>query len=254
VQAADGRPWPAAGLICEPLLEFAGHVFTTRRWALGQPARAVERRGWDEVSGAVGVDPDRLCRVRQVHGASVVVAVQGSDPQHDADIIISRGQDLALAVQAADCVPLLLVDRRTGAVSAAHAGWRGLAAGVPAVTVRAMCEHLGSQAADLLAAIGPAIGRCCYEVGPDVREVFVRSKVAGNQGRWFAGARVAGKWMFDTWASARSQLEAAGIPPEQIFEARLCTASHPDVFCSYRREGAKAGRMAAAIVPRTQRS
>jgi YfiH family protein len=244
----DGRSWPAAGLVCAPLLEIAPHLFTTRAWALGGTSRTSEQSAWDEVSAAVGA-PGRLCRVRQVHGAAVAVAAPGGEPLVEADIIVSARKDVGLAVQAADCVPLLLADRRTGAVAAAHAGWRGLAAGVPAETVRAMVERCGSRAADLVAAIGPAIGRCCYEVGPDVREVFARPTPADG-GRWFADAPSPGKWMFDTWASARAQLEAAGIPADQIFESRLCTASHPDVFCSYRRDGVTAGRMAAAIVSR----
>ena len=247
VQAAGGRPLPAAALVCEPLLPHAAHVFTTRGWTLGRDASPSSRDGWGQVADAMGVPPDRLSRLRQVHGNSVVVAGQATGSLPDADIVISNRTDLALVVQAADCVPLLIADTRTGAVAAAHSGWRGLAAGVPGETVNALYREFGSRPGDLLVAIGPAIGQCCYEVGADVREAMVRAFGEPDASTWFTAGRASGKWMFDTWASARAQLEMAGIPGGQIFGAGLCTASHPDAFCSYRRDGPPAGRIAAAI-------
>jgi YfiH family protein len=234
-------------MVCEPLLEWADHLFTTRGWTLGRGAGPSGGDGWDEVAVAMGVAPDRLSRLRQVHGAAVVVAGQAPAALPDADIVISNRTDLAVAVQAADCVPLLVVDTRTGAVAASHAGWRGLAARVPWETVSALNRVFGSRPEDLLAAIGPAIGQCCYEVGDDVREAMVRTFGEGEVSHWFTAGRAGGKWMFDTWASARAQLEAAGISSGHVFGAGLCTASHPDAFCSYRRDGPPAGRIAAAI-------
>src|SRR6185436_3339042 len=246
VQAAGGRPLPAPALVCEPLLPYAEHLFTTRGWTLGRDA-ASSRDGWDQVADAMGVEPDRLGRLRQVHGATAVVAEPESGSLPDADIILSNRTDGAVVVQAADCVPLLLVDRRTGAVAAAHAGWRGLAAGVPGETVSALNREFGSHPDDLLAAIGPAIGQCCYEVGGDVRAAMFRAFGEDDAARWFKAGRGTGKWMFDTWTSAGAQLEMAGIPGGQVFAANLCTMSHPAAFCSYRRDGPPAGRIAAAI-------
>ena len=165
-------------LVCEPLLDWADHLFTTRGWTLGRTAPQPGGDGWAEVADAMGVAADRLRRLRQVHGAAVVIAEQARNPLPDADIILSTQPDLAVAVQAADCVPLLLVDRRTGAVAAAHAGWRGLAARVPGETVQAMARAFGSRPEDLLAAIGPAIGPCCYEVGEDVRQAMAEQRSA----------------------------------------------------------------------------
>jgi polyphenol oxidase len=251
VQAISGRTLPAAALVCEPLLEWAEHLFTTRDWTLGRGMAAAGGDGWHEVASALDVAPDRLRRLRQVHGATVVVAGREGAVLPDADIIISKSSDVAVAVQAADCVPLLIADRRTGAVAAAHAGWRGLAAHVPGETVKALSRTFGTRPEDLLAAIGPAIGRCCYEVGADVGDAIARAFPDRETVKsWFSASRTNGKWMFDTWASARAQLETSGIPPEQIFAPELCTASHPDAFCSYRRDGPPAGRMAAAIKPR----
>jgi YfiH family protein len=236
--------------VCEPLLEWAEHLFTTRDWMLGRGVQPAGRDGWHEVADAIGVAPDRLSRLRQVHGATVVEAGLAPNGLPEADIIVTNRPDLAVAVQAADCVPLLIVDRRTGAVAAAHAGWRGLAAKVPGESVRALTATFGSRPEDLLAAIGPAIGPCCYEVGEDVRAAMAGTFGAGQATGWFTAGRARGKWMFDTWASARAQLEASGVPPDRIFTAGLCTASHADAFCSYRRDGAAAGRIAAAIRPR----
>ena len=246
MQAAGGRPLPAPALVCEPLLPYAEHLFTTRGWTLGRDA-ASSRDGWDQVADAMGVEPDRLGRLRQVHGATAVVAEPESGSLPDADIILSNRTDGAVVVQAADCVPLLLVDRRTGAVAAAHAGWRGVAAGVPGETVSALNREFGSHPDDLLAAIGPAIGQCCYEVGGDVRAAMFRAFGEDDAARWFKAGRGTGKWMFDTWTSAGAQLEMAGIPGGQVFAANLCTMSHPAAFCSYRRDGPPAGRIAAAI-------
>ena len=158
---------------------------------------------------------------------------------------------LALAIQTADCVPLLIADRRTGAVAAAHAGWRGLAARVPVVAVEALTREFGSRPADLVAAIGPSISAARYEVGADVRERFAASGCSRAQmARWFADADRPSHWHFDGWRSARDLLEAAGVPAAQIHASGLCTASHPDLLCSFRRDGMGAGRVAGAIRPR----
>src|SRR5262249_24703651 len=117
--------------------------------------------------------PGGLARLHQVHRADVVVAAAGgAPPWPKADIHMTHDGSIALAVQTADCVPILHVDSRSGAVAAAHAGWRGLAARVPDVVVRALAREFGSRPADLIAAIGPSIGACCYEVGVDVCQAF----------------------------------------------------------------------------------
>jgi len=138
---------------------------------------------------------------------------------------------------------------------------------VPAAAVAAMTREFGSKRDDLLAAVGPAIAACCYEVGRDVFDRFIRTGFTGDQiERWFRprpsptprnasmpglpGSPRADHWYFDAARSARDQLRMVGIPEDQIFVADLCTASHPDHLCSYRREGSPAGRLAAVIRPR----
>ena len=222
---------------------------------------------WAEVAGALDLPPADLVRTRQVHGATVLVArvTAGTPPSGvAADILVTDRSGIGLAVQAADCVPLLIADRRTGAVAAAHAGWRGLAARVPSAVVAALLRELGSAPGDLVAAVGPSVGACCYEVGRDVRQAFEAAGFADNRlASWFfdeplvsvgnpampglASRRRAGRWFFDGWASARDQLIDAGVGPDAVFVSELCTASHPATFSSYRRDGPPSGRQAGAI-------
>jgi YfiH family protein len=263
----------AAGtaLVCRPVLAFASHLFTTRQWALGsRSAEEDDEARWSEVAEAIGVKPTALVRGRQVHGRAVIVASSHGDQRSDGDIVITANAALAAAVQAADCVPLLIVDQRSGAVAAAHAGWRGMAARVPAAAVDALSREFGSRPADLLAAIGPSIGACCYEVGSQVRDRFAAAGFSDTQlGRWFLDApapsernhsmpglpprRREDHWFLDGWTIVRDQLVSAGVPADQTFGADLCTASHADLLCSYRRDGAAAGRIAGVIASRPQR-
>jgi copper oxidase (laccase) domain-containing protein len=135
------------------------------------------------------------------------------------------------------------------------------------VTVRALTDAFECRPSDLVAAVGPSIGPCCYEVGADVRSRFAESGFAAAElARWFleerrpsatnpsssgSGERPrAGHWFLDVWTAARDQLVAAGVPAHQVLTADLCTASHAGMFCSYRRDGIAAGRMATAIKPR----
>lgn len=271
-QPNDAFEWVQAeagpALVCRPLVELAQHIYTTRHWALGARTAGDEADAWAEIANAIGVDAELLVRVHQVHGTSAIIAGGEDRDRHgvdNADIIVTGDPTHALAVQAADCVPLLVADRGTGAVAAAHAGWRGLAARVPSTVVAVMRRQFGSRPPDLLAAVGPSIGACCYEVGADVVQRFQRAGFGLDRiSQWFrddgpasraanpsmpglARAPRSDHWFFDAWSSARDQLIAAGIPAAQVFVAELCTASHAGTFCSYRRDGPPAGRIAGAI-------
>jgi YfiH family protein len=240
-------------LVCRALAPFAVHLFTTREWPLGTAGERDRHGAWGEVAAALGADG--LTRAHQVHGAGVLVrragaAAPAAGPLTQADIIISDDPARAIAVQTADCVPLLMADRRRGAVAAAHAGWRGLAAGVPTSTVDAMAETFGTQPADLVVAIGPSICADRYEVGDEVRSAFAAGGFSRAQlAQWFLTGTRAAHWQFDGWAAARDQLQMAGVPASQIHVAALCTATDATLWCSYRRDGKAAGRIAAAIRP-----
>ena len=253
--------------MCTALEPLAPHAITTRDWALGSHTDGDDADAWAEVANAMDVPAGSLQRVRQVHGSDVLVRRPGDDRSAElptADVIVSADPSIAIAIQTADCVPLLIADRRTGVVAAVHAGWRGLAAGVPLAAVRTLANQFGSRANDLIAAAGPSIRACCYEVGVDVRERFEQAGWPEQlvKGWFFTGATPTARnpsmwglpqqprpdhWYFDAAVAARDQLESAGVPPGQIFLAELCTASHPGVFCSYRRDGRGAGRIAGTI-------
>jgi YfiH family protein len=258
-QPNDGFAWVQASagpaLVCRAL-EPVAHLFTTRGWSLGSQTAGDADDGWGQVAAALDVDAASLVRAHQVHGAVVLVRRAGqtdapvdvSRSRPDADIIISNDSDVALAIQTADCVPLLLADRRTGVVAAAHAGWRGLAARVPAVAVDALAREFGSRPEDLVAAAGPSISALRYEVGIEVRGSFEHAGCSTAQlARWFSPAARSEHSYFDGWAAVRDQLESAGVPTDQIHVAALCTATYPALFCSYRRDGTPAGRMAAVV-------
>jgi YfiH family protein len=150
-------------------------------------------------------------------------------------------------VRAADCVPLLIGDRRTGAVGAVHAGWRGTAARIAVAAVETLGRECGSNPADLVVAIGPSIGPCCYEVGPDLVDAFA---AAGHQryliDRWFLTPREK-KMRLDVPGANRDQLILAGVGEDNIYTCGLCTAMHLDVLTSYRAERDKAGWIAGVI-------
>src|SRR6185295_12818182 len=248
----------AAGpaLVCEPLTPYAAHLFTTRPWKLGSGA-SDNTEGWREVAAAMDVDAGDLVRAHQVHGKSVVVVRRRGSSESapgagaglpDADILITRDPGAALAVQSADCVPILIADRKSGAVAAVHAGWRGLAASAPLAAVEALAREFGTRPEDLIAAVGPSIGAARYEVDTAVLSRFQQNGFSTEHiDRWFYDGERPDHWYFDGAQSAHDQLTVAGIPRAQVHVARLCTATHTDLLCSYRREGRASGRMAAAI-------
>jgi YfiH family protein len=242
------------GLRCTPLDAIAPHVFTTRQLQLSDADALAEL--------AASVGAGGVVMVNQVHGREVVVVRAEQVPvrRQDADALVSNATRTAIAVKAADCVPLLMADRRGGAVAAVHAGWRGTAAGVSVAAVEALSREFGSRAEELVVAIGPSIGSCCYEVGTELVDAFA---AAGHEryliDRWFAtppprrGAfrPTAGgdvpKLRLDVPGANRDQLVLAGVREENIHLAGLCTAEHLDVLTSYRAEREKAGRIAAVI-------
>jgi YfiH family protein len=233
-------------LRCTALDQIAMHFFTTRTLALRD-----DDGEWRAVEDALGVPPTHLRLLRQVHGADVAVARAGDGGawvRPEGDIIISDDPSSAIAVRVADCAPVLIADRRRRAVAAAHAGWRGTVKSAAAVAVEALRDTFGSEPRDLIAAIGPCLGPCCGEVGPEVVEMF-RAAGHGDAAveRWFA-AGPSGRPYLDLWRANRDQLEAAGVPADQIFSADLCTKTHASQFHSYRADGPRAGRMVGAIL------
>lgn len=250
------HPWGDA-LVCRPLAEVAPHLFTTRQLELRLGGDRAE--GWRAVTSGIGVDAAHLVRVTQVHGRDVFVVRDNPRLTSEAtgvaaDSIVSNSPSAGVAVQVADCVPVLMADPRTGAVAAVHAGWRGMAAGAVPAAIGAMRREFGTRAADLVAAVGPSIGPCCYEVGMELVDAF-RAAGHGQEriDRWFIDpggvrtARADDRRRLNLWTAASDQLVDSGLDARHVYLCGLCTASHIDVFYSYRVEGAATGRLAAAI-------
>jgi YfiH family protein len=202
---------------------------------------------WEKVATALGVAPGRVLRLRQVHGAHVIAASGTTfenapqDGWPEADAAISNDPTIGLAIRVADCAPLLLADRRTGAVAAVHAGWRGTAAGAALAAVAALARSYGVHSSDLIAAIGPSIGPCCYIVGPELPEKFAGHPDASA---WFVRDQ---PLHLDLWRATHDQLTGAGLASKNIHVCELCTATHVEVFCSFRKEGDAVGRMLGVI-------
>ncbi len=177
--------------------------------------------------------------LQQVHGIDVVnAATAGSRPVADAAYAESPG--LVCAVLTADCLPVLLCDRAGTRVAAAHAGWRGLAAGVIEASVAALLAS-GATAGELLAWLGPAIGPQAYEVGAEVRSAFLAADPEAEA--VFLPGRP-GHWWLDLYAAARVRLARAGVTA--VWGGNYCTYSDPQHFYSHRR-GARTGRQASLI-------
>ncbi|HUL58814.1 MAG TPA: peptidoglycan editing factor PgeF [Anaeromyxobacteraceae bacterium] len=239
-------------LLTAPLLAAFPHGFTTR-------AGGVSPAPWDSLNlgGAVGDEPERVAenwrrlegetrlgfaRVRQVHGARAVIVGGPTPPVEEADVVVSSRAGVAACVSVADCVPVLIADPGSGAVAAVHAGWRGTLARAAAEGVRALVAEAGSSPADLVAAVGPSIGPCCYEVSPDLVERF-REEIGRD-------AVVPDAPRLDLWAANVSILRAAGLLPGRVEVLGRCTSCERDLFFSHRRDGGRTGRQVAFIAPR----
>jgi YfiH family protein len=179
----------------------------------------------------------------QVHGARIVQVRAGDDPQElarqQADGVCSDVAGLAVGVYVADCVPALLADPRTGAFAAVHAGWRGTIAGILPAAVSALAGAYGSAPAELRVALGPAIGPCCFEVGPEVAAAFETAL----PGAGTVITRPGRKPHVDLRLAQRLQLAAAGVSADAIDAIDACTKCDPaGRFYSYRRDADRTGQ------------
>jgi YfiH family protein len=177
-----------------------------------------------------------VVQVRQVHGGRAVEADAASGTEADAIIARRRSGPAVVGVRVADCVPLLLADFSSGDVAAVHAGWRGVVAEVVPAAVRTLAGRR------VFAAIGPCIGPCCFEVGHDVADQIARATTE----RAIVSA-LGEKMHVDLRTAVRAQLLAHGVAEECIEDVPGCTKHEPERFHSYRRDGARSGRMLAVI-------
>jgi YfiH family protein len=206
------------------------------------------------ITRGLGLVPDRVAFMRQVHGDGVAAVDSVPESAPEADALIADRPGVFVAVKTADCLPLLLLDLRRRVAAAVHVGRRGALLRIAGKTAGLMCSRHGCDPGDIIALIGPAIGPCCYEVdepvlGPlraalphcdaYVRRVEVHESANGNATRRES-------LRLDLPGLAKAELIAAGVSPDAIHDTGLCSACRPDLFFSYRRDGAKTGRQLAA--------
>jgi hypothetical protein len=224
------------------------------------------RKRFVEALGAGGM---QVVTLRQIHSDLVHQVTQAGGSALKGDAALTRTAGVLLAVQTADCVPILLADAKHGAVAAVHAGWRGTLKRIAAKALGRMRMEFGTRPGDVVAALGPGIGRCCYEVGPEVAQAFHTQFAKAEE--WFEGpfAKLASgedrpplKWLWrtapghdppppcvhlDLAAANRWQLLEAGLKPANLVASDLCTACRTDLFFSHRREAGRTGRLLAVI-------
>lgn len=201
------------------------------------------RSNYEIVSAAYSMAPEAFFTVRQVHSDSILLldsfffdpAGQSGRMEYDAVLTAERG--MAVCVKTADCAPVFLADRDGSAVAAVHAGWRGTSLGIAGKAALFMMGHFGMKGKDLVAAVGPSICRCCYEV-----DSVVRDAMRGLPGQDLFVPCGAEKWKFDLPGANRLQLVRAGVPEGNIFLSGLCTSCDTGRFFSHRAEG-RTGRM-----------
>ena len=243
----------------------SAHGFTTRLGGVSEGHLASmnlgQRRGdtmenvlknYAILGEAIGFDPHQVVCAVQVHRDDVRLATREDwgkglyvHSDYQADGLITSTPGTALFVYSADCGTILLEDRATGAVGACHAGWRGAALGIAGKTAKAMMDAFGSRPENLYGALGPCIGRCCFETDGDVPAAMT---AALGDGAEPAIERVGEKYHVDIKYINRLFLEQAGLRPEHIDVCPLCTACDRETFWSHRRHGEKRGSLGAVIV------
>ena len=298
LQNRGGVQWLESPALAE--VPWLVHGFSTRRggagengdrnFSLGLPDGAdtrtvrANRKKFMRAIGAGGFD---LAAIRQIHSDKIFQVdaeedgglayvppgcseAKGAADECQGDALITQQAGILLSVRTADCMPILLADVRKRVVAAVHAGWRGALHRIAEATAGEMRRVFDSRPQDILAAVGPSIGVCCYQVGTEVVEAFAgafanadgfieRPQVMLENALKPASPNFLSRFppghdpgpeaafKLNLAAVARHQLEAAGIPPRNIFVSGECTFCRNDRFFSYRKEGSRAGRMMAVI-------
>jgi len=265
---------------------FLTHAFCTRRGGVSEGAFASLnmslkqgdndeniRKNWEIVAATFGVSRENFFQIHQVHGDRILTIDDAESQTFDHqpreyDAIITNRPGLALCVKTADCVPVLMVDMEKRIVAAVHAGWRGTALNISGKVLRLLTERYGTGPKDVQAAIGPAIGACCYEVDATVYQameshpakdkIFTPRSGSGSESgaKSDLGTKIGiktenetgteagvAKWKLNLALANRHQLQDLGVPGENIHDTDLCTSCASEWFYSHRKEGGITGRL-----------
>jgi len=197
------------------------------------------------LGASLNLDPDRIVRCRQVHSDRVIVVESLPPEQPEADAVIAAVPGLFAAVKTADCLPLLIVDPVKSIAGAVHAGWRGTALRIVRKTLDVMTRRFRCNPADLIVALGPAIGPCCYEVDDAVLKPFRQAIPEADRFIAVHASRNPGSGQtthLDLTAVHQWELLAAGVLEENIHLTGLCTCCSEELLYSHRRDGFRSGR------------
>lgn len=206
------------------------------------------RTNYKILGAELGLDPLSVVTCKQIHGDNVEIldAIPSSSPVADATITSAPG--IFLGIKTADCLPILLLDSNKRIAAAVHAGWRGTVLRITRNVIRLMQSRFRCRPSDILVALGPAIGPCCYEVDDAVLVPFRRE--IPDPERFITFGRQADQGVSYRLNLAEAncwELTAEGIPPQNIRRVELCTCCNPDLFFSHRRDGAASGRHIALV-------
>ena len=211
-----------------------------RGWASARVVAGITNRRAEPSAWLARFKPQACAEADQVHGAGIADVTGALTAQvAGCDALVTDTPGAALRIRTADCLPIFFADPVRGAVGLAHAGWRGLAASLPARMVAALSQVFHSRADALQVAVGPSIGPCCYEVGPEFAQRF---------GPFVQEAR--GRRTCDLAGVAVDQLRRCGVRADRIVQTRRCTACETDEWFSLRREGPETGRLVSFIMLR----
>jgi polyphenol oxidase len=243
--------------------DFLTHAFCTRRGGVSEDDydslnisfkegdfESKVLQNWHRLAMAFAIPMDQFLTLNQVHSDDIFVIkpfgdYYSSSETLDYDAIVTSRTNLAVCIKTADCVPVFIVDRMKKIIAVVHAGWKGSALEITAKVVRLLLEKYGSSPGDILTAIGPSIGQCCFEVDTPTANTFFEQK--NNEAFLFPGARP-NKWMLDLAEANRRQILNCGIPEANIDVSDLCTACRQDLFFSHRGSGGIAGRQVNFIM------
>jgi hypothetical protein len=256
------------GLLCFSLSDFGEGgpraLFTTRLGGVSRGCYSSLNLGYHTgdqpdavtanrriVASALNIEQGRLFTVKQVHGDQVLAIRSEADIISKkggmADAVITHLQNVALTILCADCQAVYLYDPRRRLIGVAHCGWRGAVARVAARCLQEMYLLYGSKPHDCLAALSPAAGPCCYEVGEDVFMAVKEAFPSCRQGL-LTEKKDNGRWNFDITQANFTVLQDAGVRKENIFISKLCTICRQDLFFSHRGSKGATGRMAAVLI------